>query len=253
MADAEEAQQVVDMSLRKIVAWRNNNKKVSGSELHRNLLLASVLLKAHRACSENALAYLDDHVAYSSLTLSDDDDDGSSDVTATHDVSSFAATARVIPDVEPVQDSDVVPDQALEEEWEFFGADNEVVVPAGRRTDKEVTNIEDTSANVVKDSSKLVDSLSRKRKLEIDESENGFDSRRHRTESTPLTCEILCFDLEDLMMSSAEDNNCSVQSLDMSSTVTASALESFGQSTRASGKNCLDDFDFSADFLSLRR
>lgn len=253
MADVEEAQQVVDISLRKIVAWRNNDKRVSGSELHRNLLLASVLLKAHRACSENALAHLDDPVTSSSLTVSDDD--GSGDVTATQDVSSFAATGRIIPDVEPVQDSDVVPDQTLEEEWEFFGADNEER-PDGEETNKQVKNVEDTSANVVRDSFDFADSPSRKRKLEIDESENRFESRRRRTESAALTCERLCFDLDDLMMSSAEDDcsedDCSVQSLDMSSTVAASAVESFGPSACISGRNCFDDFDFSADFLSLR-
>lgn len=248
MADVEEAQQVVDISLRKIVEWQNNNnKRVSGSELHRNLLLASVLLKAHRACSENALAHLDDL-----MTSSDDDDDGSADVTATQDVSSFAATVRTIPDVEPVQDSDVAPDQALEEEWEFFGADNEER-PDGGRTDKEVRNIEGTSVNVVKDSLNFVETQTRKRKLEIDESENGFESRRHRTESAELlTCERLCFDLDDLMMSSAEDI-CSGQLLDMSSTVAASALESFGQSIHISDRSCFDDLAFSADFLSFRR
>lgn len=247
MASSSEAQNVVNLSLKKILASRN---KRGGIDLHRNLLLASVLFKARDACIE-ARTYdpgyrgddgnMDD--AATSVANNDERDDivdsRKDDVTSTSDaVPSYDEETKECP--EGVR-WDVIPDQALEE-WNFLGPDicSEQLEPEVRHQPKSDTkgptneSVDDDEAVKncrVRDVTELgqrssdlhTTSLSRKRTIEIelivaDSNESGHSvSRRHKRQKTDQnvnTCENMCLDFDDL-----------INSLEGDCSITAAALE----------------------------
>lgn len=267
MSDAEEAQHLVDISLKKIVAWRN---KRHGVDLHRNLLLASVLLKAHFACSSTNLKNLDDHeTSLSSLETDDDDvdcDDATDGVTVTlDDVSGFDSSPRQKDDVQHVgsiQNWDVIPDQALEE-WDYLGSDTSCEqLDSGDKTSVKgtdsngnkgkPTNVQDDRDSNL--TTKHVGSRPNKRKLEFKGSENDSEyiaCKKQRTENAVSCCEKLCMDFDDLMSSvQGECSISTVESLDSSNLIVEPLVHSFEESICATGKNYFDDIDRSSDLFS---
>lgn len=266
MCDAEEAQHLVNISLKKIVSWRN---KRWGLDLHRNLLLASVLIKAHNACSASSLGSLDDYETSSPVATDDDDDvecDETTDgVTVTlNNVSGFeniSGQKDEVQDVDPIQNWDVIPDQALEE-WDVFGPDTncERLAAGDRANVKRIVkgvNTEDVEDDhECSEVSNLENSQPKKRKLEIEGSGNDDEviaCKKLKAESS-VSCERLCFDFDELIFSM--EGECAVptvETLDTSNLFTEPLVHSSTESICDTGKNYFDDIDCSTDLLFLCR
>lgn len=242
---ASEAQHIVNISLKKILASRSRR---GGIDLHRNLLLASVLLKARDACIAGTYdpAYLGDagyqDDAATSVANNDERDDVDSrqddDVTLTSDAvpNCDESSEKECPDAAQVR-WDVIPDQALEE-WDFLGPDicSEQLEPeegrqqksdikrqsngnvdGGAVTDFPVLDVADLN---LRTSGRHANLISRKRTLEIelgegDSDDDSYGVSPHKKQKTDQTvnCENMCMDFDDLINSLEGD--CSITSAEV--------------------------------------
>lgn len=241
---ASEAQHIVNISLKKILASRSRR---GGIDLHRNLLLASVLLKARDACVARTYdpCYLDEADNQDDVSTPvannderDDVDSRQGDVTLTSDAvpNCDENSEKECPDGAQVR-WDVIPDQALEE-WDFLGPDicSEQLEPeegrqqksdikrpsngnvdGGAVTDFPVLDVADMD---LRTSGHRANSISRKRTIEIelgegDSDDDSYGVSPHKKQKTDQTvnCENMCMDFDDLINSLEGD--CSITSAEV--------------------------------------